>query len=107
MRFLNFHLSAALVALIVSLAFNPTVSAAEHPNLKGEWESFTDTGKKIGPAEIRQRGTDPTFFNGLQKAAGRFIAKDKVEVADWKVTGTITENGKRIDWSNGTHWKKK
>lgn len=54
MRFLNFHLSAALVALIVSLAFNPTVSAAEHPNLKGEWESFTDTGKKIGPAEIRQ-----------------------------------------------------
>jgi hypothetical protein len=107
MRFLNVHLTAVLVAVIVSLAFNPPASAGGHPNLKGRWESYTNLNKKIGPAEIRQKGDEPTFFNGLEKAVGKFTSKNTVEVADWKVTGTITADGRRINWSNNTYWMKK
>jgi hypothetical protein len=103
-----FVLRSLVLVAFFSLALHQTASAADHPNLKGDWVAHvTDGGKMIGPAKIQQKDDTPTFFNGLEQAAGKFVSKDKVEVSDWKVTGTISDNGKRIDWSNGTYWKKK
>ncbi|MFN0050740.1 MAG: choice-of-anchor Q domain-containing protein [Planctomycetales bacterium] len=67
----------------------------------GEW--LTGIGKVAG---IRQVGTALTFTGGTgSKSSGSFLSATKLVAADWgNIEGTLTNNGQRISWSNGTFW---
>jgi hypothetical protein len=103
-------LQRCLATALVALAFilGQAVRAAEEfHDLAGEWQAYNAANEKLGLADIRQKGKEITFNNGTDKSKGEFVEKNKVKAPDWKLEGTISADGKRIDWSNNTHWIKK
>jgi hypothetical protein len=96
----------ALVATAFVLG-QAVCAAEEFHDLAGEWQAYNAGGEKIGLADIRQNGKELTFNNGTDKSKGEFVGKNKVKAFEWKLEATVSPDGKRLDWSNGTHWIKK
>ena len=57
------------------------------------------------PARFEQNGSELVFFNeGGQRFTGYFKNQTTFGVHGSTITGTITNNGKKINWSNGSVW---
>jgi hypothetical protein len=100
-------LTTALV--VTAFVMGQVVCTAEKfPELAGEWQAYNaGSNQKLGLANIRHNGKELTFNNGTDKSKGEFVGKNKVKAFDWKLEATVSPDGKRLDWSNGTYWVKK
>jgi hypothetical protein len=74
------------------------------PNLNGSWYP---NGNRSLQCSIQQRKGNLTLQNEVgDRATGSLNGKWGV-TTNWqgtKITGTISRDGTRIDWSNGTYW---
>ncbi|MBB5330965.1 hypothetical protein [Tunturiibacter gelidoferens] len=74
------------------------------PNLNGNWYP---NGNRSLQCSIQQRRGNLTLQNEVgDRATGSFNGKWSV-TTNWqgtRITGTISRDGTRIDWSNGTYW---
>jgi hypothetical protein len=74
------------------------------PNLNGNWYP---NGNRSLQCSIQQRRGNLTLQNEVgDRATGSFNGKWSV-TTNWqgtRITGTISKDGTRIDWSNGTYW---
>jgi len=74
------------------------------PNLNGNWYP---NGNRSLQCSIQQRRGNLTLQNEVgDRATGSFHGKWSV-TTNWQGTsilGTISRDGNRIDWSNGTYW---
>ena len=74
------------------------------PNLNGNWYP---NGNRSLQCSIQQRRGNLTLQNEVgDRATGSFNGKWGV-TTNWqgtRITGTISKDGTRIDWSNGTYW---
>lgn len=102
---------AAVFALAASLLFLAdtahSVLAGTLPNVTGIWLANGDPAK---PCRITQAGTSVTVTNEHgQTADGTFRDPSTLDttrryLGGRRITGTISGNLRRIDWSNGTFW---
>jgi len=81
-------------------------AGTSNPDLSGTW----NMGGPINvgqPCKINQEGRTLTFVNenGAQ-SAGKFVDAKTVIATDWEngLRGTISTDGNRIDWANGSWW---
>ena len=76
------------------------------PNLQGTW--YRD-GNHSMACSINQHQNNLTFTNETgQTAQGKFLGNKNV-TANWggtTINGTLTNNGGRINWDNGTMWSR-
>jgi hypothetical protein len=74
------------------------------PNLNGNWYP---NGNRSLQCSIQQRQGNLTLQNEVgDRATGSFNGKWTVRT-NWqgtRITGTVSKDGSRIDWSNGTYW---
>jgi hypothetical protein len=74
------------------------------PNLNGNWYP---NGNRSLQCSIQQRRGNLTLQNeNGDRATGSFNGKWSV-TTNWqgtRISGTISKDGTRIDWSNGTYW---
>lgn len=74
------------------------------PNLNGNWYP---NGNRALQCSIQQHRGNLTLQNETgQRATGSIKGKRQV-TTNWsgtKITGTVSQDGNRIDWSNGTYW---
>jgi hypothetical protein len=90
-----------------STATNPNLNNPQTLDLNGNWAMFEGDGKKYdNPAVIKQNGTSVTLNNGYGGESTVNLEGSKINVRAWKLTGTVTADGNRIDWSNGFYWTK-
>jgi hypothetical protein len=83
------------------------VNSATAVDLSGTWAMFEGNGKKYEKnAVITQNGASVTLNNGYGSQATENLVGSKLSVRTWKLTGTVSADGKRIDWSNGFYWVK-
>lgn len=75
-------------------------------SMSGNWWAYAGGNELTRSASISQSGSSLTLDNGGSKAAGRFEGANVIVVEAWGVRGTVSDNGRRIDWSNGTYWVK-
>ena len=83
-------------------------------DLSGSWRAYKRSGEYFARGYIKQDGRTLTFIdigNGSvesprSKSIGMFEGNVRVAATDWRVTGAIYDKGSRIEWSNGTHWKR-
>ena len=83
----------------------PAAEAAEHRlNLTGTWYAQGDRSKSCS---IRQRGNNLQLSNESgDNASGQMNGK-RTLTTNWNGTtigGTVSANGNRINWDNGTYW---
>ncbi len=76
-------------------------------NLTGEWKMYEANGKQYDKkATITQTGTTVNLNNGYGSTASVSLQGSTIAVTAWGLTGTVSVNGKRIDWSNGFRWER-
>lgn len=102
---------AAVLALAVTLLFlaytTHFVRAGTLPNITGTWLANGDPSKRC---RITQAGTSVTVTNEQGLTANSTFNDPTTLDTNWgymggrHVTGTISANLRRIDWSNGTYW---
>jgi len=104
--------SAQRIAAVVSviwwfLAAGAVAIAGTLPDISGTWYANGDSSKRC---RISQSGTSVTLTNEQGRtASGRFANPGTIE-SDWgyfggrAIRGTISNDLRRIDWSNGTYW---
>lgn len=85
------------------------VRAGTLPDISGTWHP---NGNRAIRAHISQSGTEVSLNNGQgATATGRFVDPSTLRT-DWGVfngghiIGTISNDLRRIDWSNGTYWSR-
>jgi hypothetical protein len=82
-------------------AFQPAIS------LSGSWKMFGKDGLPYEKnAVITQNGTSVTLNNGYGSVETVSFVDSKLMVRTWRLTGTVSADGNRIDWSNGIYWTK-
>lgn len=90
-----------------STATNPNLNNPQTLDLNGNWAMFEGNGKKYdNPAVIKQNGMSVTLNNGYGSESTVNLEGSKINVREWKLTGTVSTDGTRIDWSNGFYWTK-
>lgn len=86
-------------------------ASALKPNfigLAGNWSMFDANGLPYEKyAVITQTGANVTLDNGYGSVTTGDLESNKLNARAWKLTGTISADGSRIDWSNGLHWEKR
>ena len=84
------------------------VNSATTVDLSGTWAMFEGNGKQYEKnAVITQIGASVTLNNGYGSQETVNLEGSKLSVRAWRLTGTVSADGKRIDWSNGFYWVKK
>jgi hypothetical protein len=76
----------------------------QRPNLTGTWNP---QGNRNQSCSIHQRGSHVQLSNESgDQATGQITGKHSV-TTNWdgtSIVGTVTANGNRINWDNGTYW---
>jgi hypothetical protein len=95
----SYAITACLWLLLLTfLAF------AQTPNLEGSWEMYNDKGEKFDkPAKVAQSGTKLFINNGYGGKSTAVINGNTFTTSDG-LTGTLSADGKRIDWNIGFYW---
>lgn len=76
-------------------------------DLSGNWKMYGKDGLPYDKnAIITQNGTSVTMNNGYGEEATVNLVDSKLMVRTWRLNGTVSADGKRIDWSNGFYWTK-
>jgi hypothetical protein len=82
------------------------VAGTGYPDLSGTWYMGGPINAGM-PCKISQEGSTLIFVNenGAQ-SAGKFVDAKTVIATDWEngLRGTISADGNRIDWANGSWW---
>lgn len=82
-------------------------SAPATINLAGQWEMYAADGTKYDKlAVVTQNGGSVTVNNGYGSESPGKLDGLLLTAAGWGLTGTVSANGDRIDWSNGVRWAK-
>lgn len=96
-------------ASVVAGAWSDAASAGTLPNITGTWYA---NGDPSAPCQISQSGTSVSLSNQQGNAAsGQFVDPSTLST-DWgpmnggRITGTISDDLRRISWSNGTFWSR-
>jgi hypothetical protein len=77
---------------------------AQTPNLEGRWEMYNDKGEKFDQLAKVAGGRDKvTIDNGYGARSTAVIMGNTLTTSDG-LTGTISADGKKIDWSNAYIW---
>lgn len=102
---------AAVLALAASLLFLSYTAhlalAGTLPNVTGTWLANGDPSKRC---RITQAGTSVTLTNEQGQTANGTFSDPSTLDTNWgytgarHITGAISANLRRIDWSNGTYW---
>jgi hypothetical protein len=99
LRLIQFALLLAAICAFAALA------QAQTPDLSGNWRMYDEKGTYIpNDATIRQLGASVTLDNGHGSVVPTTLANNTVSA--WGLIGTVTQNGNRIEWSNGYLWAK-
>lgn len=101
---------ATLAATIVFILATPSlISAGTLPNITGTWYANGDRSLRC---TISQSGTSVTLTNEQGKTArGTFLDPSTLDT-DWgymggrHIRGVISQDLRRISWSNGTSWSR-
>lgn len=76
-------------------------------DLNGKWTYYGADGMAFrNAAVIAQNGTNLRFDNGDGSGSQGDIKGTAINAWGWRLTGTITTDGRTINWSNGTKWVK-
>jgi hypothetical protein len=82
----------------------PSGGGNHYGSLSGNWYP---NGNRSLSCSIQQRRGNLTLQNEVgQKATGSFNGRGQVST-NWsgtRINGTVSRDGNRIDWSNGTYW---
>jgi hypothetical protein len=90
-----------LVLLLVQVSIK-----AQSPNLEGSWTMFNDKGEKYDkPAKVAQSGPKLSINNGYGGKSTAVINGNTFTTSDG-LTGTISADGTKINWSNAYVWVK-
>ncbi len=90
-----------------STATNPNPQAQTAVSLSGNWTMYGKDGlRSEKDAVITQNGTSVTMNNGYSAEETVSLVDSKLMVRTWRTNGTVSADGKRIDWSNGVYWVK-
>lgn len=79
---------------------------AETIDIEGTWYMAGPINAGM-PCQIVREGDALTIFNeNGQQSSGRFIDSHTIEATDWEggLRGTLSGDGSRIDWANGSWW---
>lgn len=92
--------------LLVAICFFAEVGRAQFVDLNGTWRMYDERGTYIpNDATIRQSGVNVTLDNGHGSVVPTTLSNNGTFSA-WGLTGTIKQDGTRIEWSNGYLWAK-
>lgn len=102
-----------IAAVCASLAIAFGVLAQAHagtlPDISGTWYA---NGNPVARCNISQSGSSVSLTNERgTSASGRFVDPGRLST-DWgimnggQITGTISSDLRRINWSNGTYWSR-
>lgn len=84
---------------------NPAPNGPPAFDLTGSWIGLNENGRSYDePAKITQNGSSLTADNGQGGTVAGTISGKIVSAPGWSVTGTVSEDGTRITWSNRTTW---
>ena len=85
---------------------NGNIESTPDLNVNGNW--YMGGPYNVGmPCQIIQQGSALTIINeNGARSTGRVIDGVTVKATDWEggLRGTISADGNRIDWANGTWW---
>ncbi len=84
-------------------------TAWEKDSLNGTWTGYYGLGNlrpMPGTGTITQNGWTLTIDNGVGSKSNGRISGTTITATEWGVTGIVSEDGKKISWSNDTHWRK-
>jgi len=77
------------------------------PDISGDWRVFF-LGTEAGGVNVEQDNWELKFLSpGRPPARGKLAPSGIVHGIDWKITGKIEKNGKKVSWSNGVTWLRK
>ena len=103
------------MAVLVMLATTGPNASAQSDNTSAQ----PDNGKGSGflgpwcaqgdPSKHASISSNEAYFNltndNGQTSMGNLINVNQISAPDWQfIIGTLTQDGRRIDWSNGTFW---
>lgn len=84
---------------------DPSAPAQPAFNLNGTWAMYEGNGKQYDKsATITQSGNSLTINNGYGSQETVNLAGFQLSVRAWRLSGIVSVDGKRIDWSNGFYW---
>lgn len=78
-------------------------------DLSGTWQGYYGLGNlrpTPGTGTITQNGWTLTIDNGEGSKSNGKLLGNTITAAEWGITGTVSEDGTKISWSNDTHWRK-
>jgi len=79
-------------------------------DLSGIWYDYTPaTGNKGAESRIIQYGDKLTFINEFgDSSEGNFLDEMTIVAVDWEggLTATLNDNGRQIEWRNGSVWQR-
>ena len=84
----------------------PAVNAS-YRNINGTWicNYKCPAGGVGSTASFQQNGSELVFYNeGGQRFTGYFKDRNTIAVHGSSITSIVSEDGKKITWSNGTIW---
>jgi hypothetical protein len=98
---------AVYTSFVIALCVSAQVRAGTLPDISGRWYANGNSG---AVCHITQSGTSVSLVNqnGV-RATGNFDSPSTLST-DWgvfnggRITGTISGNLRRINWSNGSYW---
>ncbi len=98
---------AICASFVIALCASAQVRAGTLPDISGRWYANGNPG---AVCHITQSGTSVSLVNEIGvRATGTFDNPSTLST-DWgvfkggRITGTISGNLRRINWSNGTYW---
>ena len=93
----------AITAVLWLLLLN--ISAfAQTLNLEGRWEMYNDKGEKFDQLAKVAGGKDKVMIDNGYGAQSTAVIKGNTLTTSDGLTGTISADGKKIDWSNAYVW---
>jgi hypothetical protein len=98
---------AIYASFVIALCVSAQVRAGTLPDISGRWHANGNSG---AVCHITQSGTSVSLVNqnGV-RATGNFDSPSTLST-DWgvfnggRITGTISGNLRKINWSNGSYW---
>jgi len=82
-----------------------TLTSPAAVSLAGKWAGYRG-GRKVADCSIQQQGTTLTLIihrTPEERSRGRLVGTTQLEAIDWKEHGSISSDGRRINWSN-SYW---
>jgi hypothetical protein len=99
-------ISAGVDWSVATPACAPKELKSTSPGMDGAWTMYNDKGVKFDKqAQIVQSGANLSINNGYGANSTAVLNGNTLTTSDG-LTGTVSANGTRIDWSNGFYWTK-